>query len=107
MAQLATDRLEVSLKIFDQDLLSAEELGEVCQDIIVDRDSKNITVPVKGNNGRGTVEIAFLKSSQKQMINIKESRVIKMMLTRMNLCCNYHKGYFVLGRHPTDPTYSK
>jgi len=75
ISQLSTDRLEVCLKLFDNDIYP-KELGEICQEIvIVDKGTSPVTVPVKGKHGQGTVDIAFFKSRQAERKNIKESRV--------------------------------
>jgi len=73
--QLSTHRLEVCVKIYDHDLVySRTELGEICQEIILDKAGQRLTCPVLGSGNTGTVDVQFLKDSQKQMKNIEESR---------------------------------
>ena len=76
ISQLSTDRLEVCLKLFDNDIYP-KELGEICQEIVIaDKGHTSpVTVPVQGKHGQGTVDIAFFKSRQVERKNITESRV--------------------------------
>ena len=63
------------MKLFDNDIYP-KELGEICQEIVIaDKGMSQVTVPVQGKDGQGTVDIAFFKSRQVERKNITESRV--------------------------------